>query len=749
MAGLLDSYTNEIFHFLRTVTIKFEPFAYIMGEKLMNQYGFADPHGKWNPYYINLSGEYADGDTRMTVYSIEEERVIPFNKDTIKEYPKTATIYRIPHQEYNILEERYPDNIGLIRTIAYSTPDISDILSAPNFALLGYDDSLLHINERESLMRCLRTFLDMVRTRWWVPEFGYEDMYAVTFWAMLWQMLPVVLLTERFKNIRTPSAHPFHIWEYLKSKGLGDYRDVLTNNQSLWLYRNIDYIQKNQGKNSNLRVLAQNLLEEIAVSLLYKDMNHETDTRWPELMSNPRFRSYNLVTKKEILEENFTTLNHRLFNMKIEHRDDAEFVDDWEVNLGTTNYNRLPTKYLELKKEPINTGHEKKMVNYFLHTLLYRLSENDLAFQVKLIEPTTQSKLELYVGDLLLLMGYSIWKGLGEEPVYLPRHYPIYYAFQKNQPTSQVVKPPVGPRKLRAAVSPRNVGIRQYIYYNGKKFPVRNQIDLDNMINKIGWHEQAFTKQSDFMEFLIQQYVALKRFDTDMENSSSYMYHSSMAAFFEDTQIHETVPLYPDETYKSWMAKNEDIQNLILAIENNAEPEGLFEEVAVRCFDALFPIKESTDKFVGTARVLDSLYNAIRNLFISLGGYNVTYLEIDRERREYLKIEESDVMHMDQFTLILKGMWNFILERFYWNREITHRLEYQRLIVDFAREQSDTEFGLWYRIEVDPSKLWLMKSGDYRRSPVDMPRKLLTQNIQSEHQVQMGTISCRMRSINS
>ena len=40
----------------------------------------------------------------------------------------------------------------------------------------------------------------MVRTRWWIEEYTYEDMYATTFWGMLWQMLPMVLLGQRFKK---------------------------------------------------------------------------------------------------------------------------------------------------------------------------------------------------------------------------------------------------------------------------------------------------------------------------------------------------------------------------------------------------------------------------------------------------------------------------------------------------------------------------------------------------------------------
>src|SRR5574344_241678 len=106
MTGQIESYRSEIFNFLRTVTIKFEPFAYLMGQDYMDLYGITDPHQSWNPYYINLTGEYSNDDTRMTVYSVEENRQVPFDKDLITNYPKTAAIYKVPNKEFFTLQER-------------------------------------------------------------------------------------------------------------------------------------------------------------------------------------------------------------------------------------------------------------------------------------------------------------------------------------------------------------------------------------------------------------------------------------------------------------------------------------------------------------------------------------------------------------------------------------------------------------------------------------------------------------------
>ena len=74
-SGQIQLYHKEILDFLRTVTIKFEPFAYLMGQSYMAAHGLSDPHDTWNPYSIHLTGEYteeelATGTNLMYVYTV-------------------------------------------------------------------------------------------------------------------------------------------------------------------------------------------------------------------------------------------------------------------------------------------------------------------------------------------------------------------------------------------------------------------------------------------------------------------------------------------------------------------------------------------------------------------------------------------------------------------------------------------------------------------------------------------------------
>ena len=167
MAGQIEAYRKEIFDFLRTVTIKFEPFAYLMGQEYMSEHGIVDPNSEWNPYYQSLAAQYSENCTCMEVYSVETEEMVPFDRDLATKYPKTASLYKVTRTEYTILEEQYPENRGLIRTIAYPIPDIKTAIEAENLTLLAYDDSLLDVNERYDLVNCLKEFLRYMRERWY------------------------------------------------------------------------------------------------------------------------------------------------------------------------------------------------------------------------------------------------------------------------------------------------------------------------------------------------------------------------------------------------------------------------------------------------------------------------------------------------------------------------------------------------------------------------------------------------------
>lgn len=632
MASNLDLYRREIFNFLRTVTIKFEPFAYLMGENYMNMHGITNPHGKWNPYYIHLAGEYtadelASGDV-MHVYTVEHElpEDVIFSKDLKITNPKTYELYKIPNDEYFHLEEQYSKYTGLLRCMIYPVSSIDDAIAAPNLTLLAYDDSLLEINERESIVKCLKDFLDMVRTRWWIEEYTYEDMYAITFWGMLWQMLPMVLLGQRFKNIKTPYVHSFHVWEYLKSKGLNDYRDILTTNQALWLYRNIDYILKNKGKASNLQILAENLLRDAYISLHYVDIQQDISEFENMLHTIPQFIFSDFITNKETNIKQLDDLNPILYEEGLSNNNTPEYVQKTADDLGTTAYNRLPTKYLEFKKNRIDTSAADMMTTFFLQSLMYRCAEDKLEYSVTVVDPYSGTKIKLHIKDMICLLYYAICRSVGIVPTDIPTKVRVrVYVMDK-----------------------ADVTLTESIKYGDNTYRISELVAVEKILDIIPWYKNVFVSRDDFAEFINDQYTVDYFLFKQMEQSNKYLYHKALRRMLDDITVNKLIDIHLSDhsTYAEWLEHTPIADNIIKQYEALADDvlrETSYKTLSMTIYDTIFNTADG--KYgVNTVKKMNSIYNAIRNLFISLCSYNITFIDSERDNIEYLTIEEPDFL---------------------------------------------------------------------------------------------------------
>ena len=144
---------------------------------------------------------------------------------------------------------------------------------------------------------------------------------------------------------------------------------MLTTRQALWLYRNIDYVLKNKGKSSNLRILAENLLEDAFVSLHYVDMQQDISYFEQELHAQPQFIFSNFISDAETKIKQLDDLNPILFEEGLSDNNTPEYVINTANELGTTRYNQLPTKYLEFKKDRIDTSNAVIRSHSFAHSL--------------------------------------------------------------------------------------------------------------------------------------------------------------------------------------------------------------------------------------------------------------------------------------------------------------------------------------------------------------------------------------------
>lgn len=232
-------------------------------------------------------------DEMMYVTSLDTQEIIPFTREnlhgdadnpTSAVHKKTLEAYRIPGRFFDMLCKKYPKQVDLIKSIVYLVPpkELSDverslyggalpsederrfarIKEAKHLEILNYDITLLESREQQCMLDTIRKSLELIKTRWDIKEFSYEENYANVQWAMIWSLLPLILVSQRYANIRTPQVHSSHIWDYLTSNGLDSYRGYLSSEQEWFLYKNIKFLKENSGQNRILNILIDNLLAD-------------------------------------------------------------------------------------------------------------------------------------------------------------------------------------------------------------------------------------------------------------------------------------------------------------------------------------------------------------------------------------------------------------------------------------------------------------------------------------------------------
>ena len=427
-----------------------------------------------NGHQYKNSDVYIKFNKLITITSMDNKNIIPLTKDIVNNFDhiKTMLSYRIPNNNYYALCEKYPENSALIKSIFYPIKDEVNSLkevtktafevafTAENFSMLNSDINILEENERASMIECVVSTLHYIKTRWSVKSFIYEDLYPIAHESIIWNMLFLSLLTQRIRNIKTYAAHSYHIWEYLKSHGLIDYRTVLTSTQALFLYKNLPYLLKHKGTEKVLDLLSYVLLNPWNIRInnkmitqqsvdLFEDAEDYTKTakKFPEVINKqiaePMFDKLteittnpnNKLTYQELLVEleqmagksygtsidlanniqyeKLDELFNREQDSKLEYQNDTLFevsTDKQRKTYSNMPHNILKTKLLEIVSASNSLVYEILYARFITEQIIYRSSEKDLQFGISFIPPTSDSFISLTANEAIALLLYSIHK---------------------------------------------------------------------------------------------------------------------------------------------------------------------------------------------------------------------------------------------------------------------------------------------------------------------------------------------------
>ena len=254
----------------KTLCIKSQTSIDLINDRIVLLYGDSavdtyDPRS-WR-YYLNVSGEYHSLDEEMVVISLDTLEPILFSKANLSIHKSTAENYQYGTRYYYALVDKYPNQEQLILGILYPA-DIDKAIESPNGSILSYPSYLVESQEI-TLMEELEDFIIRYIDRWDIPAFGIaEDLYPAAQHAILYLNVYLKLINLRWKRCHTNEVHSFHVQQFLASHGrLDRFMPYMTLKQSLFLYRNLRYIERHSGYVEQFETLVDKFLTDRRIPL--------------------------------------------------------------------------------------------------------------------------------------------------------------------------------------------------------------------------------------------------------------------------------------------------------------------------------------------------------------------------------------------------------------------------------------------------------------------------------------------------
>ena len=423
-------YINKVFQLAQTLTIKSEATANGMNQYVALYYGAGAVdalYPKTWKYYLNISGQYHPTDTVMTVVSMDTVQEIVFSKETLAVHRATAREYAYGGRKYKELLARYPSQEMLILGILYPC-DIDVAVAAKDGTILSYPTELVESNEY-SLIARLQQWIDGYKTRWVNQQYGISDeLYQAVSHGILYLNLVPAILTLRQDACKTNEAHSFHIQQYLASHdGLDVYLPHLTKRQALFLYRNIDYLERNAGRRETFDWLLEHIMSERGIPLAEYTMRHSLANQPDELLPDVRFRKKQINLDIGAVAPLTYDISQMLDKEYRAARDNRPYKDDYVHSTAELTENSLSnvvlTKVLESSMFDYSNSTPYTLESTLVNHWLFLSSKGLYNTYVGVNNPRTGERIPVSVKDAYVMMWYAFCRSINIELVEVPEFY--------------------------------------------------------------------------------------------------------------------------------------------------------------------------------------------------------------------------------------------------------------------------------------------------------------------------------------
>jgi len=443
-------YVRDTFHLVGTMGICFDHCALAVNKGIQIQdpsYSIPDSslddRASWK-YYQNMAGLRHETDPLITIPSLQTGESIEFSKKSFRDDPVTKAAYRRGTIPYYELIGAHPEMIEYIHGVIYApdpkwsfftTPDGEivdttdylsyplEIVKKPNGTILYFDSNYVEENEYHLIFEMQNWIYDYLH-RWAVwPYAVVDDLYVADVVAKLAILLVPYIINARLRRCKTNEVHSFHIKQYLGSKGIPEiYLDVLDKKQSLFLYRNLDYIRTHAGKRDVMLWLIENIMTARGLPVSQYVIKHLlTDFRYDETLKDhvsltptPFLQKKTIGTPDEVFVN--VGYTHQAILEKMNQRAPGNpglHVNEFEKldrALYESTANTLQTKVLESRSDDVQTttpyGLEEVAINEWL-----RLSiSGEYSVKTTIAIPNMKNEVSLTSREAAFLFGYCLIK---------------------------------------------------------------------------------------------------------------------------------------------------------------------------------------------------------------------------------------------------------------------------------------------------------------------------------------------------
>lgn len=402
-----NAHVESVFSLVRTLVIKCEAIG-ITDNKLLADAGYpvSEDKRQWR-YYLNMTGEYHATDIPMYVTSIDNGELILFNKTNLDIHLATRRAYQPGSYWYKQLSEQHPGQIDLINGIM-DPIDMEYAIGAEDYKILRYNKDLIESNE-DQLIPSLQRWINAYTQRHFDSDYIHtENLQLAIDLATLYGLMIPLILISRLEAFGTRNVSDYHVWNRLNSYGdFRVYRNGISNQQKMWLYRNIEYITNNLGKNFTLEQLIENLLTPESIPIFhYRTLINTEDM---EEVGKPKglFIKERLNFKELDYDTGERYTNRQIINLEKGMARDNELMAEYFEEITApeseeSTFNNLSTKVLDSTMEDYTNRHADTLMKTLYHEWIYMTKHGLYDAVVDFIDPLNGNHIRLSTREALI-----------------------------------------------------------------------------------------------------------------------------------------------------------------------------------------------------------------------------------------------------------------------------------------------------------------------------------------------------------